>query len=198
MKTEIKNKILLACCLGDGHLSSNGTFEITHCAKQKKYIEYKASLFNREIKEKNDNGFAAFYFRKGVFNNHDNGQEVRKKLYGVFGHKYFSEEIVHNIDKFSIAILYCDDGSLIPLKKNGKIHAYKCTISTYCTKDECIRLADKINELFSVKFNVNKDKGKYLLRCGTKEARKFIPQIKDILPTLECFDSNKLLDISVK
>lgn len=193
MKEKI-NKVLLACCLGDGSISSNGTFQITHCNKQKEYIEYKASLFNRNIKEKNNNGFKAYTFSKGVFNNHDLGKTIRKKLYGVLGHKYFSDFIVNEIDKFCIAILYCDDGSLIPMKKNGKIHAYKCTISIYGSKDECERLSNKIFELFGVKFNVNRDKGKFLLKCGTKEARKFIPQIKEILPNFKCFNDNKLLD----
>ncbi len=188
------NKTLLACCLGDGHLSSNGTFEIIHCSKQKEYLEYKASLFNKTIKKKKNGAYDSFYFQKGVFNNHDFGKTIRKKLYGVMGHKYFSDFIVNEIDKFCIAILYCDDGSLIPMKKNGKIHAYKCTISIYGSEDECIRLSNKIFELFGVKFNVNKDKGKFLLKCGTKEARKFIPQIKEILPNFECFNDNKLLD----
>lgn len=191
---EKLNNKLLACCLGDGHLSSNGTFEILHCEKQKEYLEYKASLFNATVREKNNNGYKAFYFKKGVFNNKEMGKEIRKKLYGVMGHKYFSEYIVNHLDKFCIAILYCDDGSLIPQKRNGKIGAYKCTISIYGSKSECERLQNKIFELFGVKFNVNKDKNKYLLKCGTKEAKKFIPQIKELLPHFKCFENNKLLD----
>lgn len=191
---EKLNNILLACCLGDGYLSSSGTFEILHTEKQKEYLEYKASLFNGIVKEKNNNGHKAYYFRKGVFNKRDQGKVIRKKLYGVMGHKYFSDDIVNYLDKFCIAILYCDDGSLIPQKSNGKISAYKCTISIYGSKSECERLQNKILELFGVKFNINKDKNKYLLKCGTREARKFIPQIKELIPHFKCFESNKLLD----
>lgn len=188
------NKLLLACSLGDGHISKNGTFEILHQAKQEEYLRYKAQLFNCEdrVYKKNNNGYDAYSFKKGVYNNHDNGKEIRKLLYGVMNHKYYSKTIVNNLDKFCIAILYCDDGSLIPKKRNGIIHAYNCTISLYCSYEECDRLVNKIKELFDVQFKICKDKNKYLIRCGTKEARKFIPQIRELVPTFKCFENNKL------
>lgn len=190
------NKIVLACCLGDGHLSSDGTLEILHQAKQKEYLEYKASLFNKldSIKAVDNNGYLAYRFKKGTFNNHDCGREVRKKLYGVMGHKYYSEDVVREMDEFCIAILYCDDGSLIPKKRNGLIHAYNLTISLYASFEECERIVHRIDQLFGVKFTVCKDKNKFLIRCGTKEARKFIPQIKKYIPDFECFKNNKLKD----
>lgn len=190
------NKILLACCLGDGCLSSDGTLAILHHAKQKEYLEYKASLFGKKdlVTKVNNNGYLAYRFRKGTFNNHDCGQEVRKKLYGVMGHKYYSEDIVAEIDEFCIAILYCDDGSLIPKKRDGIIHAYNLTISLYASYQECERIVNKIYELFNVRFKICKDKNKFLIRCGTKEARKFIPQLKKYIPDFQCFKDNKLKD----
>lgn len=188
------NKILLACCLGDGSLSSDGTFRVLHSEKQREYLEYKAKLFNKEsgIKYKNNNGYPSYFFNKGTFNNHDLGREVRKKLYGVMGHKYYSKDIVAEMDEFCFAILYCDDGSLIPKKRNGEIHAYNLTISLYCSYEECERIVEKAKKLFGVKFNICKDKNKFLIRCGTKEARKFIPQIKSFIPDFQCFKDNKL------
>lgn len=190
------NKILLACCLGDGHLASDGALSILHTAKQKEYLKYKASLFGKQndIIYKENNGYDSYYFKKGTFNNHDCGKEVRKKLYGVMGHKYYSESIVKEIDKFCIAILYCDDGSLVPKKRNGIVHAYNLTISLYASYEECERVANRIYELFGVKFRIGKDKNKFLIRCGTKEARKFIPQIKKYIPDFQCFKDNKLKD----
>ena len=188
------NKTLLACCLGDGYLSPRGTLSIIHQQKQKEYLEYKASLFNKEnsIRYQNNHGYDAYAFRKGTFNNIDNGKEIRKKLYGVMGHKYYSDDIVKEIDEFCIAILYCDDGSLIPKKHNGVIHAYNLTISLYASYEECERMVNRIRELFNVNFRICKDKNKFLIRCGTKEARKFIPQIKKYIPNFKCFENNKL------
>ena len=188
------NKTLLACCLGDGYLSPRGTLSIIHQQRQKEYLEYKASLFNKEnsIRYQNNNGYDAYAFQKGTFNNIDNGKEIRKKLYGVMGHKYYSDDIVKEIDEFCIAILYCDDGSLIPKKHNGVIHAYNLTISLYASYEECERMVNRIRELFNVNFRICKDKNKFLIRCGTKEARKFIPQIKKYIPNFKCFENNKL------
>ena len=197
MKTNFK-QLLLACSIGDGYISAKGTFKITHCISQKEYLEYKASLFGCKLKYKLNNGYDSFYIQKGVFNEKYEGKAIRNLLYNNNGSKYFSSEVVELLDKFCIAILYCDDGSLIPMKRNGKIHAYKCTISIYGTKDECIRLSKKIFDLFDVKFNINRDKGKYLLKCGTREAKKFLPQIKSLLPKLECFSNNKLLNSFVE
>ena len=182
--------------MGDGHLASDGTLNILHTAKQKEYLEYKASLFGKQnnIVFKKNNGYDSYRFRKGTFNNHDCGREVRKKLYGVMGHKYYSESIVKEIDEFCIAILYCDDGGLFPKKHNGIVHAYNLTISLYASYEECERVANRIYELFGVKFRIGKDKNKFLIRCGTKEARKFIPQIKKYIPNFQCFKDNKLKD----
>lgn len=193
MKTSLK-QLLLACSLGDGYISKKWELKILHSSSQKEYLEYKASLFNCSAQYTLNNGHDAYYFSKGVYNNFYEGKYIRNLLYSNNGKKYYSEEVIKEIDKFCIAILYCDDGSLIPQKKNGKIHAYKCTISIYSSKEECIRLGNKIFELFNVKFNVNKDKGRYLLKCGTKETKKFLPQIKSLLPYFDCFANNKLLN----
>ena len=189
------NKTLLAFTLGDGYLDNRGTLKITHCEKQKEYLEYKAKIFDANILYKLNNKFPAYYFSKGTFNNKWGGKEIRKKLYGVMNHKYYSKTIVKEMDKYCFAILYCDDGGLFPKKKNGKITAYNMTISTYCSYEECERLQKRICELFNVNFHIIKDKNKYLLRCGTREARKFLIQIKPLIPLFECFKDNKLKDI---
>lgn len=189
------NKKLLAVCLGDGFLSSNGTLKITHCEKQKEYIEYKAKLFNKEIKYINNNGYPAYCFQKGTFNSVDNGQEIRKKLYGVLNHKYLSRTIVDNMDLFCWAILYLDDGSLCAKKRNGKIHAYELVISIYGKKSECENLISNLKEKYNLKFTLKFNKNKYSIRCGTKEAKKFLALIKTVIPYFECFKDNKLKEI---
>lgn len=191
------NKKLLALTLGDGHLSSRGTLSILHCEKQKEYLEYKASLFNKQdgICYKNNNGYPAYYFEKGTFNNRYNGREVRKKLYGVMGHKYFSDDIVEEMNLFCWAILYLDDGSLYAKKRNGKIHAYDLVISIYGDKEECNRLINNLKEKYNLSFTLKFNKNKYSIRCGTREARKFLALIKPLIPNFECFKDNKLKDI---
>ena len=190
------NKKLLACCLGDGYLSPRGILQITHCEAQKEYLQYKADLFNKTISYKDNNGYPSYYFEKGVFNNNDNGWEVRKKLYGVLGHKYFSQEIVNEMDLYSFALLYLDDGSLCAKKRNGKIHAYDLVISIYGQKSECDFLIEKLKQEWGLNFTLKYNKGKYSIRCGTREARKFLDLIRPLVPEFECFINNKMKNIS--
>lgn len=189
------NKKLLAVTLGDGYLSNRGTLKIVHCEAQKEYINWKAQLFNKEIKYINNNGKPVYYFEKGTFNNKDKGQEVRKKLYGVFGHKYYSQEIVNEMDLFCFAILYLDDGSLCAKKRKGKIHAYDLVISIYGRQEECQNLINKLKENWDLSFTLKFNKGKYSIRCGTKEARKFLALIRPLVPPFQCFANNKMKEI---
>lgn len=191
------NKKLLAVTLGDGYLSSRGCLRITHCEKQLEYLQYKASLFNKEndIHYKNNNSYPAYYFEKGTFNNTDEGQEVRKKLYGVFGKKYFTQDIVDEMNLFCWAILYLDDGSLCAKKRNGKIHAYDLVISIYGSQDECERLIIHLKEKYNLSFTLKYNKGKYSIRCGTREARKFLALIRPLVPDFDCFKDNKMKEI---
>lgn len=186
------NKTLLAVTLGDGSISSNGCLNVLHCEKQKEYLEYKAKLFNASVSYKNNNGRGAYHFRKGVFNNHDCGREIRKKLYGVYGHKYFTKNIVDEMDLFCFAILYLDDGSLCAKKKNGKVCAYDLIISIYGEKSECLYLIDKLKADYDLNFTLKYNKGKYSIRCGTKEARKFLSLIRTVVPSFKCFEDNKM------
>ena len=189
------NKIVLGMTLGDGYLSNRGILKICHCEKQKEYIEWKASFFNKEIKYFLNNGKPSYYFEIGTYNNSLKGKEIRKKLYGVLGHKYFSQAIIDEIDLFCLAILYLDDGSLCAKKRNGKIHAYDLVISIYGRKDECENLIKKLKDNWNLNFTLKFNKGKYSIRCGTREARKFLTLIRPLIPNFNCFSNNKLQNI---
>lgn len=191
------NTKLLSLSIGGAHISSNGFFKIIHSEKQKEYLEYKISLVfgNKEInkiKSMYKNGKLFYTYEKGIFNKAIKGEIIRKKLYGVFGHKYFSKYIVQNMDLFSFAILYLDSGNLCVKKRNGKIHGCDLVISIFGKKDECIRLIEKLNLEWKLKFTLKINKGQYSIRCGTKEAKKFLELIKPLIPEFKCFKDNKM------
>ena len=189
------NKQVLAMCLGDGHLSKHCGLQVTHCEQQKEYLEYKASLFNANIRKINRNGFNAYVFEKGVADPKYGGKEIRSKLYGPLGHKYFSKSIVDEMDLYCFAILYLDDGSLCAKKRNGKIHAYDLTFSIYGEKSECEFLINKFKNEWNLDFTLKFNKGKYSIRCGTKSARQFLELIRPIIPNFSCFQNTKLKQI---
>ena len=99
------------------------------------------------------------------------------------------------MDLFCFAILYLDDGSLCAKKRNGKIHAYDLVISVYGQQEECQNLINKLKENWDLSFTLKFNKGKYSIRCGTKEARKFLALIRPLVPPFQCFTNNKMKEI---
>lgn len=67
-----------------------------------------------------------------------------------------------------------DDGSLVAKKRDGEIHAYDLTISTYCDLQSVNNIIDYFNQEYGITFTVKKNKDKFSVRCGTKQARKFL------------------------
>lgn len=193
------NTKLLAFCLGDGTIGKDYMLQIVHCAQQKEYIEWKYSLINEEIPCSlpqlfNNRGYPSYRIHtKTNKQNNQDLKEIKEKLYGLKGEKYYSQEIVDSMDTFCFAVLYMDDGSLVAKKRNGKIHAFDLTISICGDIDECNRLINKLLQ-FGLRFTIKKDKGLFSIRCGTKSARKFLNLIKDKHPNFDCFSHSKFQD----
>lgn len=187
------NKKTLAYCLGDGHVGKNGNFSLKHCKEQKEYIEWKSQYFNKKPIYSKDS--STYQFSCGIFNRKYGGEEIRKKLYGVLGHKFLSKEIVNNIDDFCLAILYLDKGSLYEKKINGKIHAYELVISIYGRKSECNYLIKMLKDRYGLDFTLKFNKNRYSIRCSTCTARKFLEIIRPLVPNFNCFKDNKLKQI---
>ena len=84
-----------------------------------------------------------------------------------------------------IAIWYMDDGGLSAKKRDGKIHAYELFLNTHETKETNQIIINYFLEVHDIKFTQVKNKGLYRLRCGTKQARKFIALIEDyVIPSM--------------
>lgn len=182
-----KRSILMAMVMGDGCLKKNNVLSITHCARQKDYLIFKAKLL-AEVLEINvpkvyqtEHEYESWRFNKG------------HKLFRIYRNwiykndvKTFNLDWLRYITPQGLAIWYMDDGSLIAKKRNGKIHAFELYISTYLSKEENQVLIDWLFDTYQIKFNQNQNKGKYRLRCSTQEARKFVELVKPfIVPCLE-------------
>lgn len=195
------NVKLLAYCLGDGTIGKNYYLMIRHCAAQKEYIEWKKSEISKIIPCSNvtfinNGGYPAYDIHtKTNKSNERDLKEIKERLYSNNGKKYFSEDIVNELDAYCFGILYMDDGSLTAKYRNGKIHAYDLTISLCCSKEECERFIVKLQSI-DIKFTIKKDKNRYSIRCGTKSARKFIAYIQTSnIPILNCFRDTKFKPI---
>ena len=187
--------------LGDGCIDNKTTLHLRHCTEQKDYLIWKHSYLKEtvpcsEIFDGIQNGYGFSRFQTKTDNKEWREQikEVKDLLYSNNGKKYFSKEVIDLLTLEDFAILYMDDGSLTAKKRNGVIHAYDLTISTYCSKEECERFIEKLSE-YGLKFTLKLNRSLYSIRCGTKSARKFIELIKPYCPDSECFRNTKFKEI---
>lgn len=176
MKEE--KRVLRAFALGDGHIRVRGnsySLSVSHCEKQKEYIIFKADMLSKIIGKKvevhpyDNKGFPSYRFE--VANEYF--RFLRKWLY-CNGNKTINLSYLRKLSHQGVAIWYMDDGSLVAKRRNGKIHAYDLTISTYCSEKEAMNCISFFNERYGVTFTLKRNKGRFSIRCGTKEAKKLL------------------------
>ena len=181
-----KRAILLGLAIGDGNIYYNkkgSGITIRHSDAQLEYLTHKISLL------------------ESIYNTHinilkvQNGNQISKgdsKHFRIYrkwlypnGVKTISR-VLKYLNLQSIALWYMDDGSLTAKKKQGKIHGYELTLNTYIDKEENQKIIDWFLSNYNIKFTQTKGKGKYRLRMGTKEAKKFCSLLRPyIIPSME-------------
>lgn len=178
-----KQELLIAeMTIGDGNLNQKN-LSIKHCAKQKEYLEYKRNLLIKngvecgKVRFANNNGFPSYVFNTKSY---DWIKSLKEKIYTP--KKTYTVDILKKFDALGLALWYLDDGGLSQKKKNGYIHANDLIINTGLQKEENQVFIDYFKEYWDIKFTQVKNHNCYRLRCGTKEARKFINIIKDYVP----------------
>lgn len=181
---EIKG-IISGCLLGDAG-RSRSTFLFTHATKQTEYALFKKNLLDGYLNKNcpisyNTNRQEYPWIRCYVPTT-ELTKSLVLSLYGVKspsakGKKYVTQEFLNNLTLLGIAIWYMDDGSLSYKKRNGKIHSMEVTLNTYISIEENKAIISYFWEKWGIKWTTNKGKGKYRLRMGTKEGRRFFSLI---------------------
>lgn len=189
MKTKINKEsrnLLIGLLLGDGTISNNYVFKLSHCEQQRDYLEWKIKLLgNNGIR---DNGIKEYISTCG----YNSGKKVLytqlsiipfiKVLRRVF---YRPKKILGNrklLNRLSaqeIAIWYMDDGCINIRKSKNKIHGFYIRIATCLPEKELQVIIDYFKEVWNISFyKISEGKGTYSLCCGTKEGIKFINIVK--------------------
>ena len=189
MKTKINKEsrnLLIGLLLGDGTISNNYVFKLSHCEQQRDYLEWKIKLLgNNGIRA---NGVKEYISTCG----YNSGKKVLytqlsiipfiKVLRRVF---YRPKKILGNrklLNRLSaqeIAIWYMDDGCINIRKSKNKIHGFYVRIATCLPEKELQVIIDYFKEVWNVSFyKISEGKGTYSLCCGTKEGIKFINIVK--------------------
>ena len=210
MKTKINKdsrNLLIAMLLGDGTISNNNVFKISHCKEQKDYLEWK-------IKQLNDhglknNGLKSYIKTRGygtgstVYYTQLNIIPFIKVLRRVF-YKPFknigNRKLLNRLNPLGIAIWYMDDGHInIRKSKNGKIHGFYIKISTCEPKEEVQIIIDYFKEVYNINFYMFHEGSKedsYSLCCGTKEGLKFINLVKEYVNQVPSMRKKIQFDLS--
>ena len=191
MKTKITKEsrnLLIALLLGDGTISNNNVFKLSHCKEQRDYLEWKieqlkeAGLRNNGLKEYIS--IKGYNIGKKVYYTQLNIVPFIKVLRRVFYKPYKklgNRKLLNRLDAKGIAIWYMDDGHINYRKTNGKVHGFYIKIATCIPKEELQIIIDYFKEVWDIEFytfHEGKKENSYSLCCGTKEGIKFINIVK--------------------
>ena len=189
MKTKFNKEsrnLLISMLLGDGTISNNYVFKLSHGYKQKEYLEWKINLLN-EYGIKN-NGLKEYVSTKG----YNTGDIVYYSQLSIIPFikllrriiykpkkNYSNRKILNRLNALGVAIWYMDDGHINIRKTNDKIHGFYIKIATCLSKKDNQIIIDYFKEVWNVSFYQFKEgKETYSLCCGTQEGIKFIEIVK--------------------
>ena len=187
-KTKLGRDLVVYMALGDGYLNPNGYLSIRHSLTQKEYIEWKSKLLNSHginttgLYFHNNNNYGVYEMRTYT---HEFIKVYRRVLYSPTK-KIADRKILNKLTPLGIAIWYMDDGGLSKKRENGVIVANELMINTHLTKEENQIIIDYFQEVWNIRFRQAKNRGKYRLVCGTKEARRFVEIVKPYVNQVEC------------
>lgn len=180
--SETQRKLILGSSLGDGnlhkcthktksksYLDKNPKFSVSHCKAQKKYFEFKKELLSNVIgstnTHSNNKGFGSRTKKEKILHSLYTIQmseltSIYNSLYNKKGKREINENYLKELDGFSIACWYMDDGSLD--KKSKRTNNYPDIIRLHTagfTEKSINYIIDYFYEVYDVLFKKNKYKG---------------------------------------
>jgi hypothetical protein len=173
--TDEARNLALSMLLGDGYIDRKNLF-ILHSDAQLDYLQWKRSLLIENgvecnpIHYKSNNGFDAYCFRTKPYHFFSLYKSILYKPNKIISNR----NILNKLTPLGLAIWYMDDGGLSQLKRNGKVRANDLMLNTHLSKEDNQVIIDYFLDVWNIRFTQVKNRGKYRLRCGTKEARKFL------------------------
>ena len=189
MKTKFTKKsrnLILAMLLGDGTISNNNVFKLSHGYKQKEYLEWKINLLNKNgiknngLKEYTSTcgynlGSLVYYSQMSIIP----FIKVLRRIIYKPKKNYANRKLLNRLDSLGLAIWYMDDGHINIRKTGDKIHGFYIKIATCLTKENNQVIIDYFKEVWNISFYQFKEgKDTYSLCCGTQEGIKFIEIVK--------------------
>ncbi len=183
-----QKKLLIALLIGDGTISSNYVFKLSHSVEQREYLEWKVQLLNKYgIK---NNGIKEYIsscgYNKGKevlysqMSLHSTIKALRRSVYTP--KKSFTRNLLNWLDEQGLAIWFMDDG-FININESEQRHGSvqrNIRISTCVDEETCTMIIQYFKEKWGIEFRPFLEKSK-LFSIATKtnkDSDKFIEIIK--------------------
>lgn len=207
MKTKLNKdsrNLLIALLLGDGTISNNNVFKLSHSEAQRDYLEWKVKqLNNAGIR---NNGIHEYVSTCG----YNTGQKVLYTQLGITTFikllrrifykpkKYLgNRRLLNRLDARGIAIWYMDDGCINYRITKGKCHGFYIRISLCEDKETIQNVINFFKEEWNISFYpISEGRGTYSLCCGTKEGIKFLEIVKPFVSEVPCMIHKITYDLS--
>lgn len=183
-----QKRLLIALLIGDGTISSNYVFKLSHSIEQKEYLEWKVNLLNKlGIKNNGIKEYISscgYNFGKKVLYSqmslHSTIKALRRSVY--IPRKIITRRLLNWLDELGLAIWYMDDG-FININESKQRHGSiqrNIRISTCVDKQTCNMMIDYFKEKWNVEFRPFLEKSRlYSLATSTNnDTDKFIEIIK--------------------
>lgn len=195
MTNQEKRSAVIGMVLGDAHINKECRLSMGHSEQQKDYLFFKKGIL-QEIQTPEIKLYQTFSFGKSCWR-----LSTRKKLLYEWlrrrfypnGVKTINRRWLNQLTPLGIAIWFMDDGSTSYKIRDGKVHAVETTLNTYLSKEQNEIIIQYFREVWDIQMGLNKSRGKYRIRMGTREARKFVKIIEPhIIPSMN-YKIEKLL-----
>ena len=199
MKKSKKFYIVCSLAIGDGCLrrrynTKKAELDIAHHIKHRDYIEYKARILEEigtktktTVKNRKGNTQYRVYTNSNYLN-----YCVWKELYRN-GKKIFTNSMLRNLDEWSLAILWMDDGTLYFQKKtrrDGTVYKYKYggIATNSFDKKSNERILEWLRKFgitgYLVRDNRLSEDNKYSVRFNRDNVNKLVKIVKSIVKNI--------------
>lgn len=192
MKTKVTKEsrnLLIAMLLGDGTISNNYVYKLSHAESQLDYLQWKIKQLNNAairnngvksyIKTKGYNvGATVYYTQLNIIPFIKVLRRVFYKPIKILGNR----KLLNRLDAKGVAIWYMDDGHInIRRDKDGRPMGFYIKIAICLPREQVQTIIDYFKEVWNISFYMfheGKKEDSYSLCCGTKEGLKFIDIVK--------------------
>lgn len=183
-----QKRLLIALLIGDGTISSNYVFKLSHSTDQREYLEWKVKLLNK-LGIKN-NGIKEYVsscgYNKGMkviysqMSLNSTIKALRRSIYTP--KKTLTRNLLNWLDEQGLAIWFMDDGFINvneSKQRNGSIQR-NIRISTCVDEQTCYMIIQYFKERWNIDFKpfIEKSKLYSISARGNENSDRFIKLVK--------------------